>query len=138
MGREARKGARVFACRSIEPEQSLGPLTKPVCARMGSDGRDGNWHRCVKGSAGRGGSSNRRESLSSSAQVWGSKISSRGALSPKMVALEATGGFEAVVAAGLAGAGLPVVVVNPAQVRALAQALCKRGKTHLIDAAVIC
>src|ERR1700730_10599335 len=62
MGREARKGARVIACRSIEPEQSLGPLTKPVCARMGSDGRDGNWHRCVKGLAGRGGSSNRRES----------------------------------------------------------------------------
>jgi hypothetical protein len=27
----------------------------------GSDGRDGNWNRCVKGSAGRGGSSYRRE-----------------------------------------------------------------------------
>jgi len=51
------------------------------------------------------------------------------ALSPKMVAIEATGGFEAVVAAGLAGAGLPVVVVNPAQVRAFAQALGKRAKT---------
>jgi transposase len=50
-----------------------------------------------------------------------------GALSPKMVAIEATGGFEAVVAAGLAGAGLPVVVVNPAQVRAFAQALGKRA-----------
>ena len=35
------------------------------------------------------------------------------ALSPKMVAIEATGGFEAVVATGLAGAGLPVVVVIP-------------------------
>jgi hypothetical protein len=54
-----------------------------------------------------------------------------------MVAIEATGGFEAVVAAGLAGAGLPVVVVNPAQVRAFAQALGKRSKTDLIDAAVI-
>jgi len=54
-----------------------------------------------------------------------------------MVAIEATGGFEAVVAAGLAGAGLPVVVVNPAQVRAFAQALGKRAKTDLIDAAVI-
>jgi transposase len=43
------------------------------------------------------------------------------------VAIEATGGFEAVVAAGLAGAGLPVVVVNPAQVRAFAQALGKRA-----------
>ena len=40
-------------------------------------------------------------------------IARLGALSPKMVAIEATGGFEAVVAAGLAGAGLPVVVVNP-------------------------
>jgi transposase len=54
-----------------------------------------------------------------------------------MVAIEATGGFEAVVAAGLAGAGLPVVVVNPAQVRAFAQALGKRAKTDLVDAAVI-
>jgi transposase len=53
-------------------------------------------------------------------------IARLGALSPKMVAIEATGGFEAVVAAGLAGAGLPVVVVNPAQVRAFAQALGKR------------
>ena len=59
------------------------------------------------------------------------------ALSPKMVAIEATGGFEAVVATGLAGAGLPVVVVNPAQVRAFAQALGKRAKTDPIDAAVI-
>jgi transposase len=64
-------------------------------------------------------------------------IARLGALSPKMVAIEATGGFEAVVAAGLAGAGLPVVVVNPAQVRAFAQALGKRAKTDLIDAAVI-
>ena len=53
------------------------------------------------------------------------------------IAVEATGGFETVVAAALAGAGLPVVVVNPAQVRAFAQALGKRAKTDPIDAAVI-
>src|SRR5215470_3546785 len=41
-------------------------------------------------------------------------------LSPVLVAIEATGGFETVVAAGLASACLPVVVVNPAQVRAFA------------------
>lgn len=58
-------------------------------------------------------------------------------LNVKAVAVEATGGFERVVAAGLAGAGLPVVVVNPAQVRAFANALGKRAKTDLIDAAVI-
>ena len=48
-----------------------------------------------------------------------------------------TGGFETVVAASLHAAGLPVVVVNPAQVRAFAQALGKRAKTDPIDAAVI-
>jgi len=53
------------------------------------------------------------------------------------VAVEATGGFETVVAASLGAAGLPVIVVNPAQVRAFAQALGKRAKTDPIDAAVI-
>jgi transposase len=59
------------------------------------------------------------------------------ALSPTLVAIEATGGFETIVAAGLAGAGLPVVVVNPAQVRSFANALGQRAKTDPIDAAVI-
>jgi transposase len=58
-------------------------------------------------------------------------------LRPRIVAVEATGGFETVVAAGLAAAELPVVVVNPAQVRAFAQALGRRAKTDPIDAAVI-
>jgi transposase len=59
------------------------------------------------------------------------------ALSPAVIAIEATGGFETIVAAGLAGAGLPVVVVDPAQVRAYAKATRKRAKTDAIDAAVI-
>lgn len=59
------------------------------------------------------------------------------ALSPTLIAVEATGGFETVVAATVAGAGLPLVVVNPAQVRHFAQALGKRAKTDPIDAAVI-
>ena len=54
-----------------------------------------------------------------------------------MVAVEATGGFETVVAASFGAASLPVVVVNPAQVRAFAQALGRRAKTDPIDAAVI-
>jgi transposase len=58
-------------------------------------------------------------------------------LAPAVVAIEATGGFETVVAAGLAAAGLPVLVVNPAQVRAFAVALGRRAKTDPIDAAVI-
>lgn len=60
-----------------------------------------------------------------------------GRMGAAVVAVEATGGFETVVAASLAGAGLPVVVVNPAQVRAFAQAMGKRAKTDPIDAAMI-
>lgn len=58
-------------------------------------------------------------------------------LAPRLVALEATGGFESIAAAGLASAGLPVVVVNPAQVRSFARALGRRAKTDPLDAAVI-
>jgi hypothetical protein len=55
-----------------------------------------------------------RPDLSLSARTWGSKISSPGS-EPyhRRVAIEVSG--DAVVAAGLANAGLPVVVVNPAQ-----------------------
>jgi transposase len=58
-------------------------------------------------------------------------------LAPHIVALEATGGFETVVAAALAAAGLPVVIVNPANVRSFAKAIGQRAKTDPIDADVI-
>lgn len=58
-------------------------------------------------------------------------------LAVHLIALEATGGFETIAAAALAGAGLPVVVVNPAQIRAFAKAIGQRAKTDPIDAAVI-
>ena len=58
-------------------------------------------------------------------------------LGAERIAVEATGGFETVVVAALAAARLPVVVVNPVQIRAFAQALGKRAKTDPIDAAVI-
>jgi transposase len=59
------------------------------------------------------------------------------AMSVRLVAVEATGGFERVVVASLGAAGLPVVVVNPARVRAFARALGQRAKTDPIDARVI-
>ena len=58
-------------------------------------------------------------------------------LEPQVVALEATGGLETIAAGILAAAGLPVAVVNPAQVRAFAGALGQRAKTDPIDAWVI-
>ena len=64
-------------------------------------------------------------------------IGALGPVAPQIIAVEATGGFETVVVASLAAAGLPVVVVNPAQVRAFAAAIGRRAKTDPIDAAVI-
>jgi len=58
-------------------------------------------------------------------------------LEVQVVGVEASGGFEKVVVAALAAAGVPVVVLNPAQVRAFAQALGQRAKTDPIDADVI-
>ena len=44
-------------------------------------------------------------------------------LRPRLIVLEATGGLEAAVVAPLAAARLPVVVVNPRQVRDFAKSL---------------
>lgn len=60
-----------------------------------------------------------------------------GGLGPLCVGVEATGGYETMVAAALGAASLPVAVLNPAQVRHFAGALGKRAKTDPIDAAVI-
>jgi transposase len=49
-------------------------------------------------------------------------------LKPNLIVLEATGGLETVVAAALAGAGLPVAVANPGQIRALLADLVARRR----------
>jgi transposase len=59
------------------------------------------------------------------------------AAGPQLIVLEATGGFEQVVAAQLAGANLPLVVVNPRQIRDFARATGRLAKTDRVDAAVI-
>ena len=59
------------------------------------------------------------------------------AAAPTLVVLEATGPFHGAVTAALAAAGLPVVVVNPRQVRAFAHAVGILAKTERIDARVI-
>jgi transposase len=58
-------------------------------------------------------------------------------LSPALIVLEATGGFELTVAAALAGAGLPLAVVNPRQIRDFARAIGRLAKTDALDAEVI-
>lgn len=56
---------------------------------------------------------------------------------PALVVLEATGGFEITVAAALAAAGLPLVVVNPRQIRDFARATGRLAKTDRLDAEAI-
>ena len=58
-------------------------------------------------------------------------------LEPALVLLEATGGLELPLVAALAAAALPVVVVNPRQVRDFAKATGTLAKTDTLDAAVL-
>lgn len=59
------------------------------------------------------------------------------ALGPRLIVLEATGGYEALLAGQLAAAGLPVVVVNPRQVRDFARAVGQQAKTDPLDALLL-
>lgn len=58
-------------------------------------------------------------------------------LSPELIVMEATGGLEIPIAAQLATAGLPVVVVNPRQARDFAKAVGVLAKTDAVDAYVL-
>ena len=59
------------------------------------------------------------------------------AVRPALVVLEATRGLELPVTGALAAAGLPVVVVNPRQVRDFAKATGRLAKTDALDAAIL-
>lgn len=58
-------------------------------------------------------------------------------LTPQLIVVEATGGLQVPLVASLAAASLPVVVVNPRQVRDFAKALGQLAKTDRIDAQVL-
>jgi len=60
-----------------------------------------------------------------------------GEIQPALIVLEATGGMERQLSGALGGAGLPVVVVNPRQVRDFAKATGQLAKTDSIDALVL-
>jgi len=56
---------------------------------------------------------------------------------PTLIVLEATGGLERLLVAELLAAALPVVVVNPRQVRDFAKATGRLAKTDALDARVL-
>lgn len=59
------------------------------------------------------------------------------ALAPRIIVVEATGGYERALVVGIAAAELPIAVVNPRQARAFAQAIGRTAKTDAIDAGVL-
>jgi transposase len=59
------------------------------------------------------------------------------AVQPTLIVLEATGGYHRAVVAALAAAALPLVVVNPRQVRDFAKATGQLAKTDALDARVV-
>ena len=64
-------------------------------------------------------------------------VAALAALGPTLVACEATGAYHRPLVAALLAAGLPVAVVNPAQVAAFRQARLGREKTDRADAALL-
>ena len=58
-------------------------------------------------------------------------------LAPALIVMEATGGYETIVASAVVAAQLPLAVVNPRQIRDFARATGRLAKTDRIDAAAI-
>lgn len=56
---------------------------------------------------------------------------------PQVIVLEATGGLERLVVAGLQAAGLPVAVINPRRAREFARASGREAKTDRSDARML-
>jgi transposase len=59
------------------------------------------------------------------------------ALAPAVIVVEASGGYESALVSACAVAGLPIVVVNPRQVRDFAKAIGRLAKTDALDAEVL-
>jgi transposase len=76
-------------------------------------------------------------SLSNDAGAIAELIPRLQGLAPKLIVMEATGGLEFPVAAALSHLGLPVVIVNPRQVREFARAIGQLAKTDKLDALVL-
>lgn len=75
--------------------------------------------------------------IGNTVRAVGKLVSRLKALSPALIVLEATGGIESPVMATLGAASLPVVAVNPRQVRDFAKATGRLAKTDKLDARVL-
>ena len=81
--------------------------------------------------------SGERESVANDQAGIKALVKRLGEIQPAWIVLEATGGFERRVTRALSSVELPVVVVNPRQVRDFAKATGQLAKTDRIDAEVL-
>jgi transposase len=78
-----------------------------------------------------------RFSVSNDEPGWATVAAQMRRLAPVLIVLEATGGLEVPLAGALAADGLPVVVVNPRQVRDFALATGQLAKTDALNAQIL-
>ncbi len=132
---EVERGAR--RCSS-EPGQSLGPPGEPGFARMGHGTGNLCWHRCRETRIGGARPTAGRDLFRHARQRrFGRAGRAVASIAARLIVLEATGGYEQVVAAAIAAEALPLAVVNPRQIRDFARASGRAAKTDRLDAEVI-
>jgi transposase len=132
-GLEGRKGARGPGRHPFNPNSRLG--TSPHRGGWVMDGKAEV--ECFVGVDVHVRPGGRAFGATTDPEGLGALVDRLAPLRPRLIVLEASGGYEAVVAAVLAEAGLPVAIVNPRQVRKFAGAIGRLAKTDAIDAAVI-
>lgn len=97
---------------------------------VGIDVHKGKLDMCVHGRED-------RWEFSNDAEGVGDLVGTLRALSPELVAVEASGGYERAMLVEGCAAGLPMAVANPTRVRRFADGLGVLAKTDRIDAGVI-
>jgi transposase len=81
--------------------------------------------------------SGRRQRVSTEAPALEGLVQELVTLAPTVIVVEASGGYESALVSACGVAGLPIVVVNPRQVRDFAKALGRLAKTDELDAEVL-
>jgi transposase len=79
----------------------------------------------------------RRQRVGTDAAALDGLVRELVALAPTVIVVEASGGYESALVRACGVAGLPIVVVNPRQVRDFAKAIGQLAKTDTLDAEVL-
>lgn len=75
--------------------------------------------------------------VSNGEEGFGQLVERMRQISPTLIVMEATGGYETAIASALGIAGMPLAIVNPRQARDFAKSLGRLAKTDRIDASML-